>query len=143
VFTEGEVDAGRARLGPDPLRHDAAPDRAWAARISRSRAPLATLLMDQSVLAGIGTVYPTFEAGLFAVGRASVAGCYSRYPGQGTGLGVGVRNGFGCRQFLVDRVLLPPNSSVRCGFGKLVFVYYGLMQTLLPHRRARGLGLIL
>ena len=46
----------RARLGPDPLRSDADPDRAWA-RISRSRAPLATLLMDQSVLAGVGNVY--------------------------------------------------------------------------------------
>jgi TM2 domain-containing membrane protein YozV len=30
-----------------------------------------------------------------------------------------------------------------CGFGKLAFVRYGLMRTLLPHRRARGLGLIL
>jgi endonuclease VIII len=50
------VDAVRARLGPDPLRRDADPDRAWG-RISRSRAPLATLLMDQSVLAGVGNVY--------------------------------------------------------------------------------------
>jgi endonuclease VIII len=56
LFTEAEVDALRARLGPDPLRRDADPDRAWV-RISRSRAPLATLLMDQSVLAGVGNVY--------------------------------------------------------------------------------------
>jgi endonuclease VIII len=52
LLTEAEVDAVRARLGPDPLRRDADPDRAWR-RISRSRAPLATLLMDQSVLAGV------------------------------------------------------------------------------------------
>jgi endonuclease-8 len=52
LLTELDVDAVRARLGPDPLRRDADPDRAWA-RISRSRAPLATLLMDQSVLAGV------------------------------------------------------------------------------------------
>ncbi|HCB03806.1 MAG TPA: DNA glycosylase [Nocardioides bacterium] len=45
-----------ARLGPDPLREDADPDLAWH-RISRSRAPIAGLLMDQSVVAGIGNVY--------------------------------------------------------------------------------------
>jgi Ribose/Galactose Isomerase len=55
LLTEAEVDAVCARLGPDPLRPDADPDRAWA-RISRSRVPLATLLMDQSVLAGVGNV---------------------------------------------------------------------------------------
>jgi endonuclease-8 len=44
------------RLGPDPLRKDADPDRAWR-KISRSRAPIGALLMDQSVLAGVGNVY--------------------------------------------------------------------------------------
>jgi endonuclease VIII len=56
LITGAEADVIRARLGEDPLRPDADPDRAWA-RISRSRAPLATLLMDQSVIAGIGNVY--------------------------------------------------------------------------------------
>jgi endonuclease VIII len=56
LLTDAEVDAVLARLGADPLRDDADPDRAWA-RISRSRAPLATLLMDQSVIAGVGNVY--------------------------------------------------------------------------------------
>ena len=56
LLTDAEVDAIHARLGADPLRDDADPDRAWA-RISRSRAPLATLLMDQSVIAGVGNVY--------------------------------------------------------------------------------------
>ncbi len=45
-----------ARLGPDPLRPDADPELAWQ-RIRRSRAPIAGLLMDQSVVAGIGNVY--------------------------------------------------------------------------------------
>ena len=45
-----------ARLGPDPLRADADPDRAWA-RISRSRMPIGALLMAQDVLSGIGNVY--------------------------------------------------------------------------------------
>jgi endonuclease-8 len=56
LLTDGEVAAIHARLGVDPLRDDADPDRAWT-RISRSRAPLATLLMDQSVIAGVGNVY--------------------------------------------------------------------------------------
>ena len=48
LITDAEAAAIHARLGEDPLRPDADPDRAWA-RISRSRAPLATLLMDQKV----------------------------------------------------------------------------------------------
>lgn len=45
-----------ATLGPDPLRQDADPVRAWS-RISRSRQSIAALLMDQEVVAGIGNVY--------------------------------------------------------------------------------------
>jgi endonuclease-8 len=56
LITDAEAAAIHDRLGEDPLRPDADPDRAWA-RISRSRAPLATLLMDQSVIAGVGNVY--------------------------------------------------------------------------------------
>ncbi|MDQ2587512.1 Fpg/Nei family DNA glycosylase [Saccharothrix yanglingensis] len=56
VLTDDEVAALRARLGPDPLRRDAKPDLAWA-KVSRSRQSIAVLLMDQSVLAGVGNVY--------------------------------------------------------------------------------------
>ncbi|GAA3809070.1 Fpg/Nei family DNA glycosylase [Nocardioides panacisoli] len=56
LVTAEERDAVVARSGPDPLRADADPERAWA-RISRSSKPIGTLLMDQSVLAGIGNVY--------------------------------------------------------------------------------------
>jgi endonuclease-8 len=56
LLTEGEVDAIVARLGPDPLREDADPDRAWQ-RVSRSRTAIGSLLIDQSVVAGIGNVY--------------------------------------------------------------------------------------
>ncbi len=45
-----------ARLGPDPLRPDAEPARAWA-RISRSQRPIGDLLLDQEVVAGVGNVY--------------------------------------------------------------------------------------
>jgi endonuclease-8 len=44
------------RLGPDPLRDDANPGRAWQ-RIHRSMTPIGLLLMDQSVIAGIGNIY--------------------------------------------------------------------------------------
>ncbi|GAB2972365.1 Fpg/Nei family DNA glycosylase [Saccharothrix stipae] len=56
VLTDVEVTALRARLGPDPLRRDAKPDLAYA-RIARSRQSIAVLLMDQTVLAGVGNVY--------------------------------------------------------------------------------------
>ena len=56
LLTPDEVDALVARLGPDPIRRDADPDRAWAALQRRSIA-IGRALMDQSVLAGIGNVY--------------------------------------------------------------------------------------
>jgi endonuclease-8 len=52
----GERSALIARLGPDPLRRDADPARGWR-RIQASRAPIATLLMDQAVVAGVGNIY--------------------------------------------------------------------------------------
>ncbi|WP_151523847.1 Fpg/Nei family DNA glycosylase [Serinicoccus kebangsaanensis] len=45
-----------ARLGPDPLRDDADPAAA-VARLHRSRRALGLLLLDQSVVSGIGNVY--------------------------------------------------------------------------------------
>jgi endonuclease-8 len=56
VVTPAEVAALRARLGPDPLRADADPTRAFD-RIQRSKRPIGELLMDQAVIAGIGNVY--------------------------------------------------------------------------------------
>ena len=56
VVTPQMVDQIQARLGPDPLRPDADPDLALR-RISRSTRPIAELLMDQSVLAGVGNVF--------------------------------------------------------------------------------------
>jgi endonuclease VIII len=56
LLTDAQRQAILDRLGPDPLRDDADWTRAWA-RISRSRTPIGALLMDQSVLAGVGNVY--------------------------------------------------------------------------------------
>ncbi len=56
VRTRAEIDAQIAGLGPDPLRPDADPEQGWH-RIHRSNRPIGALLMDQSVLSGVGNVY--------------------------------------------------------------------------------------
>ena len=56
VRTPVEVAAVIAELGPDPLRADADPERAWR-RIRRAGRPVAALLMDQTILSGVGNVY--------------------------------------------------------------------------------------
>lgn len=56
IYTPDDLDGLIARLGPDPLRRDADPDRAWQA-ISSSKRPIGALLMDQKVMAGVGNVY--------------------------------------------------------------------------------------
>jgi len=56
LLDPGAFDALLRRLGPDPLRKDSDPDVAFR-KISRSSVCIAALLMDQSVLAGIGNVY--------------------------------------------------------------------------------------
>ena len=56
LMTSAERSALLDRLGPDPLRPAADPERAWR-RLGASRAAVGALLMDQSVLAGVGNVY--------------------------------------------------------------------------------------
>jgi formamidopyrimidine-DNA glycosylase len=73
VMAPAERDAVLARLGPDPLHRGAEPAAAWH-RLSRSRRQVGELLMDQSVLAGVGNVYRAealYRAGLspFRPGR--------------------------------------------------------------------------
>jgi endonuclease VIII len=46
----------RVKLGQDPLRDDADPDRVRD-RILNSKRPIGTLLLDQSLIAGIGNIY--------------------------------------------------------------------------------------
>ena len=58
VLDPAQVEAIVARIGPDPLRLDAEPERAWK-RIAVSRAPIGLLLMEQSVMAGVGNIYRT------------------------------------------------------------------------------------
>ncbi|MEC9373096.1 MAG: DNA-formamidopyrimidine glycosylase family protein [Planctomycetota bacterium] len=54
-----------ARLGQDPLLPQADVEAVWR-RVSRSRAPLGTLLLNQSVFAGVGNIFRAES--LFAIG---------------------------------------------------------------------------
>src|SRR3984893_904697 len=56
LIDEAQVADVVSRLGPDPLRRDADPTWPWA-RITKSRRPIGALLMDQTVIAGVGNVY--------------------------------------------------------------------------------------
>lgn len=50
------VDALLARLGPDPIRRDGDPERAWV-KLARRASPIGLALMDQAVISGVGNVY--------------------------------------------------------------------------------------
>jgi DNA-formamidopyrimidine glycosylase len=66
VWTPAERSQLLARLGPDPLRRRPSGEDAWQ-RLSRSRTQVGKLLMDQSVVAGVGNVYRAevlFRAGM-------------------------------------------------------------------------------
>ncbi len=56
LLEPGDLEALTARLGPDPLRPDADPDRAYAA-LQRRRVAIGRALLDQRVMAGVGNVY--------------------------------------------------------------------------------------
>ncbi len=56
LVTADEAAAVTAALGPDPLRTRGG-RRAFATALGRRRAPVAAVLLDQSVIAGIGNVY--------------------------------------------------------------------------------------
>jgi formamidopyrimidine-DNA glycosylase len=56
LYTPAKRDALLARLGPDPLNADGDPKKAWH-RIHESSRAIAALLLDQSIIAGIGNIY--------------------------------------------------------------------------------------
>ncbi len=56
VVSPDERAAVVAKLGPDPLRRDADPERMWA-KVHRSSKSIGLLLMEQDVVAGVGNVY--------------------------------------------------------------------------------------
>ncbi|PRI11967.1 Fpg/Nei family DNA glycosylase [Leucobacter massiliensis] len=68
VLSPGEVDAVVQRLGPDPANANTPAERdRFVERARKKRTPIGLVLMDQSVIAGIGNVYRAellFRAGL-------------------------------------------------------------------------------
>lgn len=56
LIDASQVDAIKGRLGQDPLSAEACPERLWE-RVRRSRSAIGTLLLNQSVIAGVGNVY--------------------------------------------------------------------------------------
>ncbi|MFC9332162.1 Fpg/Nei family DNA glycosylase [Arthrobacter sp. NPDC057009] len=57
AITEAEAAAVLGRLGPDPLHNSGSSRDGFIRRILTKRTPVATLLMDQKVIAGVGNVY--------------------------------------------------------------------------------------
>ena len=58
VLSIEELTKLTARIGPDVLRSDANPDLAFK-KISKSKSSIGSLIMNQSVMAGIGNIYRT------------------------------------------------------------------------------------
>lgn len=56
IFTPEQYAAKLRSLGEDPLRDDADPEAAWL-KIKKSKKEIGVLLMDQSIIAGIGNIY--------------------------------------------------------------------------------------
>ena len=80
------------RLGPDPLHNARGSRDDFVRRVLSKRTPLATLLMDQKLIAGVGNVYraevlfrqrmdPCFPAG--AAGGRRRVGCGTTPRGDG------------------------------------------------------------
>lgn len=58
ILNDGHLASFRMKYGPDLLAEPEEPERAIA-RIRKSRSPIATLLMNQQVISGIGNIYRT------------------------------------------------------------------------------------
>ena len=56
ILSNEESLNSKAKLGEDPLRSDASPDRVWS-RMVKSKKPIGQLLLDQTIIAGIGNIY--------------------------------------------------------------------------------------
>jgi len=126
IETDAERDAIVRRLGPDPLRRDAKPAIAIE-RMARSKQAIGSLLLDQSVMCGVGNVYRA-EA-LF------VTGIHPSRPGRDTGpeelqalwntiagmLRQGVKDN---RIITVDRRELALPKGKRLRRGEATYVYH-------------------
>ncbi|MDA8218042.1 MAG: DNA-formamidopyrimidine glycosylase [Dehalococcoidales bacterium] len=72
VVSQGEEEAVLAKLGPEPLSEDFTVEH-LANSLGKRKAPIKTLLLDQTVLAGLGNIYADealYLAGLHPLRRA-------------------------------------------------------------------------
>jgi endonuclease VIII len=56
ILMPHEVASLRDRLGADPLRSDSDPEVLWQ-RVSKSKKAIGAILLDQSIIAGVGNIY--------------------------------------------------------------------------------------
>ena len=56
IIDQSSLNKLRLRLGEDPLRDDASPENVWQ-KVRKSRSAIGSLLLNQSVIAGVGNVY--------------------------------------------------------------------------------------
>ena len=56
TLTPDEVAQVRAKLGPDPLNHDADPEAFYRAAHKTAR-PIGVVLMDQKIISGVGNIF--------------------------------------------------------------------------------------
>ena len=113
------------RLGPDPLRDDADPQRAFDS-IARRAAPIGQLLLEQTVMSGVGNVYRA-EA-LFAIGmrpnRAGRAVTPDVFEGLWTTIVTMLRQGVADDRIITldrDEYELPTGTTRR---GETTYVYH-------------------
>jgi endonuclease VIII len=98
LITPADIDPLIARLGPDPLRRDADPER-FADALARRRLPIGEALLDQKAIAGIGNVYRAemlFRAGIdpdIPAGDVGEAGIKALWDDAVHLLAIGERSG--------------------------------------------------
>ncbi|APT93482.1 DNA glycosylase [Corynebacterium phocae] len=56
LISETEFAQALAKIGEDPIREDADPNKVWA-KVSKSKRSIGSLLMDQKRFAGVGNIY--------------------------------------------------------------------------------------
>ena len=132
VLPAPEVDRILARLGPDPLRPRADGGPAHR-RIAGSRAPVGALLMDQTVLAGVGNVYRAellFRHGVspFRPGRGVEPDLWSQMWGDLVTL---MRSGVRMGRIVTTR---PEDRTRRSGAARRDDAHYVYRRTGLPCR---------
>jgi endonuclease VIII len=132
VLSAPDVDRILARLGPDPLRPRADSGPAHR-RIAGSRTPVGALLMDQTVLAGVGNVYRAellfrHSVSPFRPGRGLEPDLWSRMWGDLVAL---MRSGVRMGRIVTTR---PEDRTRRSGAVQLDDAHYVYRRTGLPCR---------